>query len=69
MEWFWLVVMGVSLVPVAIVSFLLNPIVLVVIGPEAWRSRLASLRPYSWWIVASFVACLLATVVFGARYG
>jgi hypothetical protein len=69
MEWFWLAVMGVSLAPIAVVSFVLNPIVLVVLGPDVWRSRLVALRPYAWWIAASFVACALATVVFGARYG
>jgi hypothetical protein len=68
MRFFWLAVIAVSIVPVAIASFLLNPLVFLLLGPEAWRAQLMRLRPYRWWIAASLVALAIGTTVYGTRY-
>lgn len=69
MRYVWLVIIAVSLVPVAVVSFMLNPIAFWVLGPEAWRDRLIRLDPYRWWL-AFFVAVFgIAMSVYTVRYG
>jgi EamA domain-containing membrane protein RarD len=67
-RYFWLAVIAVSIVPAAVAGFLLNPLVYLLLGAEAWRDRLARLHPYRWWIVASLVALAVATTAYGARY-
>ena len=68
MRYFWLAVIVVSAVPAAAASVLLNPLVFVVLGPDAWREQLARVHPYRWWIAASLVALALATTVYATRY-
>jgi hypothetical protein len=65
----WLTLIGLSLVPVALLSFVLNPLVFWMLGPEAWRERVARLHPYRSWIGASLVVFGIATTVYGVRYG
>jgi hypothetical protein len=65
----WLAIIAVSLVPAAIVSLLLNPLVFLVLGAEGWREHVRRLHPYRWWIAASVAALALATTVYGTRYG
>jgi hypothetical protein len=67
-RYFWLAVIAVSIVPAAVAGFLLNPLVYLLLGAEAWRDRLARLYPYRWWIVASLVALAVATTTYGTRY-
>jgi hypothetical protein len=67
-QYFWLAVIAVSIVPSAVASVLLNPLVFVLLGPDAWREQLARLYPYRWWIVASLCALALATAIYGTTY-
>ncbi len=68
MRYFWLAVIAVSIVPAAVASLLLNPLVYLLLGAEAWRDRLARMYRYRWWIVASLIALAVATTVYGAKY-
>jgi hypothetical protein len=65
---FWLIVIAVSVVPTAAASFLLNPLVFILLGPEAWRTQLARLHPYRRWFACALVALALATTVYGTTY-
>jgi hypothetical protein len=65
----WLAVLALSLVPVAVVAFLANPLIFLVLGPEAWRERAARLVPYRWWFAFSVAVCGFATAIYGVRYG
>ena len=65
----WLVVIALSIVPAAVASLLLNPLVFLLLGPDAWRKQLERLQPYRWWIAASLVALAVATTVYGTGYG
>jgi hypothetical protein len=67
-RYFWLAVIAVSIVPAAVASFLLNPLVFLLLGPEAWRAQLVRLRPYRWWIGMSLVALAMATSIYGTKY-
>ena len=68
MRYFWLAVIAVSIVPSTVASFLLNPLVFVLLGPDVWRKQLARLYPYRWWIVASLFALAMATTIYGTKY-
>lgn len=65
----WLAIIAASLVPVAVVGLLANPLVFLVLGPEAWREWLARTRPYRRWLLLSVAICGFATAVYVARYG
>ena len=64
----WLTVIAVSIVPVALASILLNPLVFFLLGPDAWRAQLARVHPHRRWIAVAFVALALATTVYGTTY-
>ncbi|MGH3025989.1 MAG: hypothetical protein ACRDLR_06050, partial [Gaiellaceae bacterium] len=64
----WLAIIVVSIVPVAAASLLLNPLVFLALGPEAWRERVARVHPYRWWVAASLVALAMATTVYATRF-
>lgn len=68
MRYFWLAVIAVSVVPAAVASVLLNPLVFLLLGAEVWRERLSRVYPYRWWIAASLVALATATTVYGTKY-
>lgn len=68
MRYFWLAVIAVSVVPSALASILLNPLVFLLLGPDAWREQLARLHPYRWWIVASLLALVMATTIYTTKY-
>ncbi len=68
MQYFWLAVIAVSIVPSAVASFYFNPIVFLLLGPDAWREQVARLHPYRWWIVVSLLALALATTIYGTKY-
>jgi hypothetical protein len=65
----WLTIIGLSLVPAAIASFVLNPLTLVVLGPDGWRERVTRLHPYRWSLAASLAIFGVATFVYGLTYG
>ncbi len=69
MRYVWLAIIGVSLVPVAFVCLLLNPLVFLLLGAEAWHARLARLQPYRWAITASIAALGIGVAVYTAKYG
>lgn len=69
MQYVWVAIIALSLAPVTLVGFMLNPIVFLVLGPEVWRDRLSRLRPYRWWLLAAVVAFGTATTVYAHRYG
>jgi hypothetical protein len=69
MRYFWLAVIALSLLPSAVASVLLNPLVFLLLGPDAWREQLERVRPYRWWIAASLLTLSLASGVYGVRYG
>ncbi len=68
MRYFWLAVIAVSIVPAAVASVLLNPLVFLLLGAEVWREQLSRVSPYRWWIAASLVALATATTVYGTTY-
>jgi hypothetical protein len=65
----WLAVIALSLGPVAVVGFMLNPLVFWALGPEAWRDRLVRFYPYRWWFVLCLAVFGTATTVYAVRYG
>jgi len=69
LQYVWLAIIALSLVPVTLMGFMLNPLVFWALGPEAWRDRLIRLHPYRWWFV--FFLAVLGTVmtVYAVRYG
>ncbi len=69
MRYLWLAIIALSLVPVAFVGFLLNPITLWVLGPEVWKERLTRLHPYRWWFAASLAVLAVAMFAYGLTYG
>jgi hypothetical protein len=69
MQFVWLAIVAVSLVPVAVVGFFANPLVFLVSGPERWREQMTRLRPYRRWLLLSIVVCGFATALYAARYG
>ena len=69
MQYVWLAIIALRLVPVALVGFMLNPLVFWALGPEAWRDRLIRLHPYRWWFVLFLVVFGAATTVYAVRYG
>jgi hypothetical protein len=68
-QYVWLTIIALSLVPVAVVGFMLNPLVFWALGQEAWRDRLIRLHPYRWWFAFSLAVFGTATTVYAARYG
>ena len=69
MRYVWLAIIGVSLVPVAFVSVVLNPLVLLLIGVDAWQERVARFRPYRWAFTAAIAALGIGVSVYSAKYG
>lgn len=65
----WLAIIGVSLVPVAFVSVVLNPLVFLLIGAEAWHARVARFQPYRWAFTAAIAALGIGVAVYSAKYG
>jgi hypothetical protein len=65
----WLAIIGVSLVPVGVAAFYANPLVMLTLGPAAWRERVARLHPYRWWVVFAIAVCAFATAVYSIRWG
>jgi hypothetical protein len=58
-QYVWLAIIALSLVPVALMGFMLNPLVFWALGPEAWRDRLIRLHPYRRLFVFFLAACCL----------
>ena len=69
MQYVWLAIIALSIVPVALVGFMLNPLVFWALGPEAWRDRLIRLHPYRWWFVFFLAVFATATTAYAVRYG
>ena len=69
MRYVWLTIIAVSLGPVALVGFYANPLVFVLLGPDAWRDHLTRIHPYRWWLLFSVAVCGFATAVYAVRYG
>lgn len=69
MQYLWLAIIAISLLPVAMAAFLANPLVFVLLGAEAWRARVDRLYPYRGWFAFSIVVCAFATAVYSIRYG
>ena len=64
----WLAIMLISLLPAAIASTLCNPLVIVLLGTEAWRKQMRRVRPYRWWLAGSLVTLALSTMMFARGY-
>ncbi len=69
MRYVWLTIIALSLVPTAVVGFMLNPLVFWTLGPEAWRARLIRLHPYRWWLSLLPAVFGIAMTVYTVRYG
>jgi hypothetical protein len=67
-RYLWIALIVVSIVPSAVACFLLNPLVFLMLGPEAWHEQVLRVRPYRWWIAASLISFASATTVFARRY-
>ncbi len=64
MRYALLAIIAVSLAPLALASLLLNPLVFILLGPEAWRDSMRRLYPHRWQIVVSCAICALATATY-----
>ena len=60
---FWLAVLVVSLVPAAVASLVCNPLVIAMLGVDAWREQVRRVYPYRWWIGCSLVTLALSTIM------
>ncbi len=69
MRYIWLAVIAVSLGPVALAAFFANPLIFMLLGPEAWHDRVTRVLPYRWWILFSIAVCAFATAVYALKYG
>jgi hypothetical protein len=68
-QYLWLTIIVVSLAPVALLSVLLNPLMFMLLGADAWRDRVARLHPLRWWIVLSLAVGAFATTVYAVNWG
>ena len=69
MQYVWLVVIALSLIPATVAGFMLNPLVFLMLGPEAWRNRLSHLYPYRWRLAFSLAVFGIAISVYTVKYG
>lgn len=64
----WLVIIGISAVPVVFLAWFTNPILPILFGVEGWRDRMTRLYPYRWWILLSLVVCAFSAAVYALSY-
>ena len=69
MRYVWIAIIVASGAPLLYVAWLANPVVIVVLGREAWLERVARLSPYRWWILFLIVVCALSVAVYTIRFG
>jgi hypothetical protein len=67
-QYVWIAIIAVSAVPLVYVGWLANPLVVVVLGVEAWRERVTGLYPYRWWILLLILTCAFSVAVYTVRY-
>jgi hypothetical protein len=64
----WIAIIAVSAAPLVYVAWLANPLLLVLLGAEAWRDRIVRLYPYRWWILFLILVCAFSVVVYVVSY-
>jgi hypothetical protein len=69
MRYVWIAIIVASAAPLLYVAWLANPVVIVVLGREAWLGRLARLSPYRWWIVFLVFVCAFSVAVYAVGFG
>jgi hypothetical protein len=65
----WLAIIAVSGAPLVYVGWLANPLVIILLGPELWRDRVARLYPYRWLTLFLIIVCAFSVGTFVAKYG
>ena len=69
MRYVWIAIIVASAAPLVYVAWLANPIVIIVLGREAWLERVARLSPYRWWIIFFIVVCAFSVAVYTVGFG
>jgi hypothetical protein len=67
-QYVWLAVIAVSGAPLVYVAWLDNPLVVVLLGVDAWRDRFAQLYPHRWWILFLILVCALSVATYTISY-
>jgi hypothetical protein len=64
----WIAIIAASAAPLLYVAWLANPVVVIVLGREAWLERVARLSPYRWRILFLIVVCAFSVAVYTVRF-
>ena len=64
LHWVWLVIAAGTALPVAYVSFLLNPLVYFWLGRERWEEQLVRVWPLRWRLGFDVAICAFAIAMF-----
>jgi hypothetical protein len=65
----WIAIIVASGAPLLYVAWLANPVVIIVLGREAWLERVARLSPFRWWILFLILVCAFSVAVYTLQFG
>ncbi len=69
MRWVWLAIILVTAVPVVMLAAIMNPLVILVLGVDWWRSWLIRLHPYRWQLALTTLVFAFSIAVYASQYG
>ena len=69
MRYVWIAIIVASGAPLLYVAWLANPVVIIVLGREAWLERVARLSPFRSWILSLILVCAFSVAVYTIRFG
>jgi hypothetical protein len=64
----WLALIAVSGAPLVYAGWLANPLSWLLLGPDAWRERVAGLYPRRWLILFLIAVCSFSVAIYTAGY-
>jgi hypothetical protein len=65
----WIAIIVASGAPLLYVAWLANPVIIIVLGREAWLERVARLSPFRWWILFLILVCAFSVAVYTLQFG
>jgi hypothetical protein len=65
----WIAIIVASGAPLLYMAWLANPVVIIVLGREAWLERVARLSPFRWWILFLILVCAFSVAVYTLQFG
>jgi hypothetical protein len=68
MRWIWLAIVLVTAAPVVLLSAVMNPFMILVLGVEWWQDWLRRLNPYRWQLAFSTLVFVFSLAVYASRY-